>query len=178
MGPYRHYLAQTLDVSPYSKERKVTYAKTSGAWNSSVSKWSDMFQQTPEANLAQEKREAAAEKAEAVIAELHRKCVNKAAVLVEVHVGETLTYYAFPNCHWIKLRTNNPLQRIMREISRRASVFGAFPVGQSCLNLAAARLRLIVGTQWSTRKCMTMAVLRAGQFNNHEAGLAWPTCER
>ncbi|TCU18493.1 hypothetical protein EV132_103618 [Rhizobium sullae] len=29
---------------------------------------------------------------------------------------------------------------------------GAFPDGQSCLNLAAARLRHIAASQWSTRK--------------------------
>ena len=55
--------------------------------------------------------------------------------------GETLTYYAFPDSHWIKIRTNNPLERIMKEIRRRTKVVGAFPDGQSCLNLAAARLR-------------------------------------
>ena len=32
---------------------------------------------------------------------------------------ETLTYYAFPDEHWQKIRTNNPLERIMREIRRR-----------------------------------------------------------
>jgi len=39
---------------------------------------------------------------------------------------------------------------------RRTRVVGAFPAGQSCLNLAAARLRHIAGTNWSTRKYMNM----------------------
>jgi len=54
---------------------------------------------------------------------------------------------------WIELprahqaaSANNLLERIMREIRRRTPVVGAFPDGQSCLNLAAARLRYIVGT--------------------------------
>jgi putative transposase len=34
----------------------------------------------------------------------------------------------------------------MREIRRRTRVVGAFPDGQSCLNLAAARLRYIAGS--------------------------------
>jgi transposase-like protein len=89
--------------------------------------------------------------------------LGRAADLVDAHVGETLTYYAFPDCHWIKLRTNNPLERIMREIRRRTRVVGAFPDGQSCLNLAAARLRHIAGTQWSTRKYMNMAPLQAAK---------------
>jgi putative transposase len=112
---------------------------------------------------AQESRQAAQDKAEAVIAELRRQRMSKAADLLEESIGETLTYYAFPDVHWIKIRTNNPLERIMKEIRRRTRVVGAFPDGQSCLNLAAARLRHIAGTQWSTRKYMNMAPLYAAQ---------------
>jgi putative transposase len=121
---------------------------------------------------AQENRDTAAGKAEAVVAELRRQRMAKAADMVEQHVGETLTYYAFPDSHWIKLRTNNPLERIMREIRRRTRVVGAFPDGQSCLNLAAARLRHIAGTQWSTRKYMNMDPLRADQSHHHGAVVA------
>jgi len=121
---------------------------------------------------AQENRDTAAGKAEAVVTELRRQRMAKAADLVEQHVGETLTYYAFPDSHWIKLRTNNPLERIMREIRRRTRVVGAFPDGQSCLNLAAARLRHIAGTQWSTRKYMNMDPLRADHSHQHGAVVA------
>ncbi len=72
--------------------------------------------------------------------------------------------------HWIKLRTNNPLERLMREIRRRTRVVGAFPDGQSCLNLAAARLRHIAGTQWSTRRYMNMDPLTA--MKNQPQGTA------
>ena len=112
---------------------------------------------------AQEDRKAAAEKMEAVITELRRQRLSKAADLLEKSGHETLTYYAFPDSHWIKLRTNNPLERIMREIRRRTRVVGAFPDGKSCLNLAAARLRHIAGTQWATRKYMNMTPLFADQ---------------
>ena len=112
---------------------------------------------------AQEDRKAAAEKMGAVIIELRRQRLNKAADLLEESGHETLTYYAFPDSHWIKLRTNNPLERIMREIRRRTRVVGAFPDGKSCLNLAAARLRHIAGTQWATRKYMNMTPLFADQ---------------
>ena len=74
-------------------------------------------------------------------------------------VSETLTYYAFPDIQWQKIRTNNPLERIMREIRRRTRVVGAFPDGQSCLNLAAARLRYIAGSAWSTKRYMNMRPL-------------------
>ena len=108
---------------------------------------------------AQENRRAAAEKMAAVKA----MKLTKAAELLEESGHETLTYYGFPDSHWIKLRTNNPLERIMREIRRRTRVVGAFPDGKSCLNLAAARLRHIAGTQWSTRKYMNMTPLFADQ---------------
>ena len=112
---------------------------------------------------AQESRTAAQEKAEAVIAELRRQKMTRAAELVADSIGETLTFYAFPDSHWIKIRTNNPLERIMKEIRRPTRVVGAFPDGRSCLNLAAARLRHIAGTQWSTRRYMNMDPLHAEQ---------------
>ncbi len=112
---------------------------------------------------AQEDRKAAVEKMKAVITELRRQRLGKAADLLEESGHETLTFYAFPDSHWIKLRTNNPLERIMREIRRRTRVVGAFPDGKSCLNLAAARLRHIAGTQWATRKYMNMTPLFADQ---------------
>lgn len=103
---------------------------------------------------AQESRASADEKAKAIINELRLMKMGKAADLVEQSAHETLTYYAFPDIHWHKIRTNNPLERIMREIRRRKRVVGAFPNGQSCLNLAAARLRYIAGNQWSTKRYM------------------------
>jgi transposase-like protein len=118
---------------------------------------------------AQESRQAAQEKADAVIAELRRQRLTRAAQLVEESIGETLTFYAFPDGHWRKIRTNNPLERIMKEIRRRTRVVGAFPDGQSCLNLAAARLRHIAGSQWSTRKYMNMAPLYAEQTSTSGA---------
>lgn len=118
---------------------------------------------------AQESREAAAEKAQAVVAELRRQKLTRAAELIKESIDETLTYYAFPDGHWRKIRTNNPLERIMKEIRRRTRVVGAFPDGQSCLNLAAARLRHIAGSNWSTRKYMNMAPLFALQYSTNGA---------
>lgn len=118
---------------------------------------------------AQESRQAAQEKADSVVAELRAQKMTKAADLVEERIGETLTYYAFPDSHWRKIRTNNPLERIMKEIRRRTRVVGAFPDGESCLNLAAARLRHIAGTQWATRKYMNMTPLHQQQASTNEA---------
>jgi putative transposase len=75
-------------------------------------------------------------------------------------VEETLAYYGFPEEHWRRIRTNNPLERILREIRRRTRVVGAFPDGQPALNLAAARLRHIAGTNWSTKRYLNIELLK------------------
>lgn len=57
----------------------------------------------------------------------------RAAEIVENGIDETLSYYSMPPGHWRCLRTNNPLERLMREIRRRTRVVGAFPDGKSAL---------------------------------------------
>ncbi|MBW1989552.1 MAG: IS256 family transposase [Deltaproteobacteria bacterium] len=105
---------------------------------------------------AQEDREAAEEKITAVTAKLKRMKLANAAALVEESAHETLSYYAFPSQHWRSLRTNNPLERLMREIRRRTRVVGAFPDGRSAVMLVAARLRHVAATRWGTRRYMNM----------------------
>lgn len=61
--------------------------------------------------------------------------LKEAAKKVEDGIEETMTYYAFPSEHWLKIRTNNMLERLNREIRRRTRVVGAFPDGQSALML-------------------------------------------
>ena len=58
----------------------------------------------------------------------------------------------FPYEHWTRLRTNNALERIMKEIRRRTRVIGAFPDGYSAMMLVGARLRHISTTKWGTRQ--------------------------
>ena len=109
---------------------------------------------------AQESREAALEKADKVVTELRAMRLQKAAELVEQSISETLAYYAYPQTHWLKIRTNNPLERIMREIRRRTRVVGAFPDGESAVMLVAARLRHIASSKWGIRKYVSMEWLR------------------
>jgi putative transposase len=113
---------------------------------------------------AQEDRAAAEAKARDVVAKLRAARLRKVAELVEAGVAETLAYYAFPEPHWRRIRTNNPLERIIREIRRRTRVVGAFPDGESALNLAAARLRHIAGTHWSTRRYLDMQPLHQAEL--------------
>ena len=107
---------------------------------------------------------AAREKAVRVIEKLRGLRLTNAAELMEMAVEETLTYCASTEEHWRRIRTNNPLERILREIRRRTRVVGAFLDGQSALNLAAARLRHIAGTAWSTKKYLNMQLLKDQQM--------------
>ena len=100
---------------------------------------------------AQEDRRGAEHKAGEVIAKLKSLRLAKAAELVKATAHETFTYFAFPSNHWRQIKTNNPLERIIRAIRRRTRVVGAFPDGHSALMLVAARLRHIASTKWVTR---------------------------
>ena len=100
---------------------------------------------------AQEDKESAREKAKLVAEKLRKMNLNKVAEFVESTVEETLSYMDFPYEHWTRLRTNNALERIMKEIRRRTRVIGAFPDGYSAMMLVGARLRLISTTKWVTR---------------------------
>lgn len=80
----------------------------------------------------------------------------QAAKIVEEGLVETLSYMAYPREHWGRIRSNNPLERIMREIRGRTRVVGAFPDGNSALMLVAARLKHVAGTKWGTRKYLDM----------------------
>lgn len=101
---------------------------------------------------AQEDARAAKEKAHLVAAKLREMRLAKAAEIVENGIDETLSYYAMPPEHWRCLRTNNPLERLMREIRRRTRVVGAFPDGKSALMLVAARLRHVASTRWGSKR--------------------------
>ena len=109
---------------------------------------------------ASEDREAARVKAAQVVAKLREMKLGAAAALVEGSIEETFSYYAFPSEHQRSLRTNNPLERLMREIRRRTRAVGAFPDGNSALILVCARLRHIVGTQWGRKRYLDMQRLR------------------
>lgn len=105
---------------------------------------------------AQEDMEEAIRKANIVAEKLEKMKLARAANTIRDGIKETLSYYRFPREHWRRIRTNNPLERIMREIRRRTNVVGCFPDGNSALMLVAARLRHIAGTKWGLRQYLKM----------------------
>ena len=69
-------------------------------------------------------------------------------------IAETLTSTCFPMRHWRRIRTNNAIERLNREICRRTRVVGAFPIGRSALMLVTARLKYVADSEWGSRRYM------------------------
>lgn len=87
------------------------------------------------------------------------KLCGAAARTVRDGFAETLAYMKFPSEHWRRIRTNNGIERINREIRRRARVVGTFPDGNSALMLATARLKYIAEHEWGKRWYLDMSKL-------------------
>lgn len=115
---------------------------------------------------AQECKTSAKEKAKQVADKLCEMKLTSAAKKVEDGIEETLTYMDFPSQHWTRIRTNNTIERLNREIKRRTRAIGAFPDGQSALMLVCARLRHVAGTQWGTKRYMNMEHLKELDLQN------------
>ena len=105
---------------------------------------------------AQESKAAARKKAKDVVEQLRAMKLKEAAKKVEDGIEETLTYMYFPSQHWLKIRTNNVIERMNREIRRRTRVVGAFPDGNSALMLVCARLRYVAGKDWGSKRYLCM----------------------
>lgn len=121
---------------------------------------------------AQESKEAAREKAEQVALKLREMKLLKAAQKVEDGIEETLTYMNFPYQHWTRIRTNNTIERLNREIKRRTKAIGAFPDGNSALMLVCARLRHVAGTDWGAKRYMNMDHLSEMDLNTESDNIA------
>ncbi len=74
--------------------------------------------------------------------------LKEAAKVVREGYAETLAYTRFPMEHWKRIRTNNAIERLNREIRRRTRVVGAFPDGKSALMLVTARLKYVADSEW------------------------------
>lgn len=120
----------------------------------------------------QDNRQEALAKAESIAQKLEAIRLPKAAGIVRGGVEDTLSFHAFPREHWVRIRTNNMLERIMREIRRRTNVVGCFPDGNSALMLAAARLRHIAGTKWSNARYLNMKRLEEHKQNQIQEMMA------
>ena len=93
------------------------------------------------------------------VASKWRSLLPEACSVLEEGLEDTLTFYSYPRSHWRHIRSNNPLERLFREVRRRTRVVGAFPDLTSCLMLAAARLKWTEERRWEKRRYMDIDLL-------------------
>lgn len=108
---------------------------------------------------AQEDKPAAMKKIGDVVEKLKEMKLFEAARKVESAAPETLVYMDFPREHWRRIRSNNAMERLNREIRRRTKSIGAFPEGQSALMLVCARLRHMEQSEWGSKTYLNMQLL-------------------
>ncbi|MEC4273910.1 IS256 family transposase, partial [Adlercreutzia sp. R25] len=108
---------------------------------------------------AQGSLDASMEKAAAVAAAVDEMRLAAAAKCVREGAAETLTYTRFPMRHWRRIRTNNAIERLNREIRRRTRVVGTFPDGKSALGLVTARLKYVADSEWGSRRYLDVSLL-------------------
>ena len=111
--------------------------------------------------FSMETRDKALEKAESVAGEMEARKLKEAASCLRDGIGETTTYLLddYPREHRRRIRTNNMIERLNREIRRRTRVVGSFPDGRSALMLVCARVRYVTSNEWSTRRYLDMSRL-------------------
>ena len=108
---------------------------------------------------AQESLDASMEKADTVASGLDAMKLKEAVRCVRDGVMETLTYTRFPMEHWRRIRINNAIERLNREIRRRTRIVGTFPDGKSALMLVTARLKYVAGSEWGSRRHLDITLL-------------------
>lgn len=85
------------------------------------------------------------------VAQLERR-LPKIAALLEAAEDDVLAFFAFPEEHWPKLRSTNPLERFNREIGRRTDVVGIFPDDASVIRLVSM-LAIEANDEWLVGRC-------------------------
>ena len=108
---------------------------------------------------AQGSREASEAKASEVADSLESMKPFAAAEVVCEGCAETLAYADFPMQHRTRIRTNNAIERLNKEIRRRTRVVGSFPDGRYALMLVTTRLKYIVENEWDRRRYLDASPL-------------------
>jgi transposase-like protein len=99
------------------------------------------------------------------VADQLRPSVPKLAALMDASEDDVLAYMHFPAQHRIKLHSTNPLERLNKEIKRRADVVGIFPNEASITRLIGAIL-LEQNDEWAVQRGRYMTLESVAQVSD------------
>lgn len=108
--------------------------------------------------FAQETK-AEAEAQWGIVADALREKQLKLGALMDASCDDVLAYMSFPREHWPQIASTNPLERVNREVKRRADVIGIFPNDDDIVRLVGA-LMLETNDEWAVaRRYMSLETI-------------------